>query len=84
MPVLTMVHPAFSTPTYHRFLVLWLGPIMTTGRHTIPDLLWTMRHHANWHVSADHRIFSTRRWSTWELARLLPALLMNDVVPLFR
>jgi hypothetical protein len=30
-----MVHPAFSTPTYHRFLVLGLGAIMTTGRQTI-------------------------------------------------
>jgi hypothetical protein len=81
VPVLTMFHPAFSTPTYHRFLVLWLGAIMTTGRQTITNLLRTVRHQANGHVSSYHRGFSTRRWSTWELARLLLAFLLNYVVP---
>jgi DDE superfamily endonuclease len=60
--------------------VLWLGAIMTPDRQTITNLLRTVRHHANGHVSSSHRVFSTRRWSTWELARLL-ALLLNDMVP---
>ena len=81
VPVLTMFHPAFSTPTYHRFLVLWLGAIMTTGRQTSTNLLRTVRHHANGHVSSYHRVFSMRRWSTWELARLLLAFLLHYVVP---
>jgi hypothetical protein len=76
-----MFHPAFSTPTYHRFLVLWLGAIMTTGRQTSTNLLRTVRHHANGHVSSYHRVFSMRRWSTWELARLLLAFLLHYVVP---
>jgi DDE superfamily endonuclease len=80
VPVLSMFQPAFSTPTYHRFLVLWLGAIMTTGRQTITNLLRTGRHHANGHVSSYHRVFSQRRWSTWELARLLLAFLLNHVV----
>jgi DDE superfamily endonuclease len=81
MPVLTMVPPAFSTPTYHRVLVLGLGAIMTTGHQTITNRLRTGRHHANGPASSSHRVFSTRRWSTWELARLRLALLLNDVVP---
>jgi hypothetical protein len=76
-----MFQPAFSTPTYHRFLVLLLGALMTTGRQTITNLLRTVRHHANGHASSYHRVLSQRRWSTWELARLLLAFLLNYVVP---
>ena len=76
-----MFQPAFSTPTYHRFLVLWLGAIMTTGRQTITNILRTVRHHAKGHVSSYHRVLSQRRWSTWELARLLLAFLLDHVVP---
>jgi hypothetical protein len=32
MPVLSMFRPTFSVSTYHRFLVLVLATIMTTGR----------------------------------------------------
>jgi hypothetical protein len=81
MPVLRTFQPAFSTPTYHRFLVLWLGAIMTTGRQTITNILRTVRHHANGHASSYHRVWSQRRWSTWELARRLLAFLLNYVVP---
>jgi DDE superfamily endonuclease len=80
-PVLSAFQPAFSTPTYHRFLVLWLGAILTTGRQTITNLVRTVRHHATGHVSSYHRVFSQRRWSAWELARLLLTFLLTYVVP---
>jgi hypothetical protein len=80
-PVLMMFQPAFSTPTYDRFLVRWLGAIMTTGRQTITNILPTVRHHANGHVSSDHRVWSQRRRSTWELARLLLTFLLKPVLP---
>ena len=38
--------PAFSTPTYHRFLVLLLGAILTTGRRTITNICRTVRPYA--------------------------------------
>ena len=81
VPVLRTFQPAFSTPTYHRFLVLWLGAIMTTGRQTITNIVRTVRHHAKGHVSSYHRVFSQQCWSTWELARRLLAFLLTSVVP---
>lgn len=81
VPVLSMFQPAFATPTYHRFLVLLLGAILTTGRQTITHILRTVHHHATGHVSSNHRVFSQRRWSSWKLARMLLAFLLNDVVP---
>jgi hypothetical protein len=81
MPVLNTFQPAFSTPTYNRFLVLWLGAILTTGRQTLTNIVRTVRHHATGHVSSYHRVFSQRRWSAWELARLLLTFLLTYVVP---
>jgi hypothetical protein len=81
MPVLTMFRPAFSTPTYHRFLVLGLAAILTTGRRTVTNLLRTMRAQAPGHVSSYHRVFSQRRWSAWALARILITFRLDYGVP---
>jgi hypothetical protein len=81
MPVLTMFRPAFSTPTYHRFLILGLAAVLTTGRRTITNLLRTVQYQAQGHVSSYHRVFSQRRWSTWALARTLSTYLLDQVVP---
>jgi hypothetical protein len=81
MPVLTMFRPAFSAPTYHRFLVLALAAVLTTGRRTVTNLLRTARYQTQGHTSSYHRVLSQRRWSAWTLARLLITFLLNHVVP---
>jgi DDE superfamily endonuclease len=81
LPVLTMFQPAFSTPTYHRFCVLVLAAVLTTGRRTSVNLLRTGREKAPGHISADHRVFSQRRWSAWVVARLWITCLWDHVVP---
>jgi hypothetical protein len=69
MPVRTMFRPAFSPPTYHRFLVPVLAALLTTGRRTITNVRRTVQYQAQGHGSSDHRVFSQRRWSTWGLGR---------------
>ncbi len=81
MPVLTMFRPAFSAPTYRRFLVLTLAAVLATGRRTITNLLRTGRSQALGHMSSYHRVFSQRRWSAWALARALITFLLDHVVP---
>jgi hypothetical protein len=81
MPVLSMFRPVFSTPTYHRFCVLMLATILTTGRRTITNLLRTVQYQAQGHVSSYHRVFSQRQWSTWALARILITFLLDHVLP---
>jgi DDE superfamily endonuclease len=80
-PVLGRFQPTFSTPMYHRFLVLMLGAILTTGRQTITNILRTVHPYAKGHISSYHRVFSQRRWSAWALARLLITCLLDHVVP---
>jgi DDE superfamily endonuclease len=81
MPVLTMFRPAFSTPTYHGFLLLVLAAVLTTGRRTVTNLLRTVRDQAQGHASFYHRVLSQRRWSTWALARALITFLLEQVIP---
>jgi hypothetical protein len=81
MPVLTMFRPAFASPTYHRFLVLVLAAVLTTGRRTVTNVLRTAREKAPGHMSSYHRVFSERRWSAWVLARTLVTFLLDHVVP---
>jgi DDE superfamily endonuclease len=81
VPVLSTFQPAFSPPTSNRFLVLLLGAIVTTGRQTITHIVRTVRHHATGHVSSYPRVFSPRRWSAWELARMLLTFLLHSGVP---
>jgi hypothetical protein len=78
--VLTMFRPAFSTPTYHRCLVLALAAVLATGRRTVTNLLRTAREKAPGHMSSYHRVFSHRRWSAWALARLLLTFLLDHVI----
>jgi hypothetical protein len=81
IPVLSIFQPAFSTPTYHRFLVLVLAAVLTTGRRTISNLVRTVRYKAPGHVSSYHRVLSQRRWSTWALARTLLTFLLDHLLP---
>jgi hypothetical protein len=81
LPVLTMLRPTFSMPTYNRFLVLLLGTLLTTGRRTITNILRTVRHQAPGHPSSYHRVLSQRRWSTWVIARAVIRFVLDHVVP---
>jgi DDE superfamily endonuclease len=81
MSVITVFRPAVSTPTSHRFLVLVLAAVLTTGRRTVTHVLRTVRDQAPGHLSSYHRVFSPRRWSAWALAHLLITVLLDRVVP---
>jgi DDE superfamily endonuclease len=76
-----MCRPAFSTPTYHRFLVLALAAVWTAGRRTVTNLLRPGRSQAPGHASSYHRVFSRRRWSAWALAHALITFLLAHGVP---
>src|SRR5262245_42353015 len=82
MPVHSMFRPTCSASTYHRFLVLLLAAVLTTGRRTLTNMLHTVRHQARGHVSSYHRVLCQRRWSTWALAHARLAFLLDYVVPL--
>ena len=80
-PLLREFAEAFTPPTYHRFIVLLLAAILTTGRRTVTNLLRTVSTLAPGHPSSYHRVFSQRRWSSWRLARALAGFILRRWVP---
>jgi hypothetical protein len=72
---------AFTWPTYHRFVVLLLAALLTTGNHTIFNLLRTVGPLAAGHPSSYHRVFSRSPWSMWRLARRLMEWVIQHFVP---
>jgi hypothetical protein len=73
--------PAFTRPTYRRFVLLALAAILTTGAPTIANLLRYLGRLAPGHPSSYHAFFSRDRWSTWALARRLAALVLARLAP---
>jgi hypothetical protein len=67
----------FTRPTFYRFFVLLLAAVLTTGNHTILNLLRTLAGLVPGSASSYHRVFSKRRWSMWRLAHLLAAWIIG-------
>jgi hypothetical protein len=59
VPLLRIFQPAFTQPTYNRFLILLLGALLTTRRCTITNLLRTARLQVSGHMSSYHLSFPT-------------------------
>lgn len=73
--------PAFTRPTYHRFVLLALAAILTLGGRSVANLLRSLAALAPGHPTSYHRVFSRRRWSTWALARRFVATALARFVP---
>jgi hypothetical protein len=79
-PVLDQFAPVFFQSTYQRFLVLLTAAILTTGRRNVSNLLRTLPGLASGHPSSYHRVFSKRRWSLLQLARILAKYILDHFV----
>jgi hypothetical protein len=73
--------PAFTRPTYRRFVLLAPAAILTIGAHTVANLLRALGRLAPGE-SSSYRAFSSRdRWSPWVLARRLATTVLARFVP---
>ncbi|WP_426748395.1 transposase [Myxococcus faecalis] len=69
--VLQLVRPAFTEPSFLRFLVLFAGWVCSGGTHAVTEALVAAGVSGVQHHAAFHRFFSRTRWSTDEVGRLL-------------
>src|SRR4051812_11931089 len=69
--VLNAFSPAFTKPSYNRFLVLLLGAILTSGRRTINNILRTIGSKAVGDPSSFRYLMSARRWHCFILGKIL-------------
>jgi hypothetical protein len=69
--VLQLVRPAFTEPSFLRFLVLFAGWVGCGGTHAVTEALVAAGVAGEQHHAAFHRFFSRARWSADEVGRLL-------------
>ena len=67
--------PSFTKPTLCRFTLLAIVAILTCGSRTVSNLLRLLSCLVCCSPSAYHRVFSSRRWSPWNLGRTFAGLL---------
>jgi hypothetical protein len=80
-PLLSQFSVAFTKPTFRRAMVLFVGLVLTNGRHTLTRTLSTVRSLAGGgYFGSYHRVFSRARWSLWPLANVLAAVVL-ELVP---
>lgn len=75
-PLLMSFGIAFSEPIFQRAVTLMIGAILTMGRRTVTNMLWTVRSIAPGHFSSYHRVFSRASWSLWPLGRVLASAVL--------
>jgi hypothetical protein len=80
-PLLDALAPAFTQPTYARFLTLVAAALLTTGRRTVANLLRTLRHLAPGHRTNYHRVLSRAPWSGLWLGCALAGFLLRHLLP---
>lgn len=79
--LLVALAPAFTTPTFHRFVTLLVAAIVTPGRRTIANLLRTLGGLFCGHRTTYQRFLSNAHWSTLQLACLLSRLIVRRLLP---
>ena len=80
-PLLLALASAFTSPTGNRFSTLLIAAILTTGRHTVANLLRTLGGLAAGHPTSYQRVLSQAHWSGLRLACLLTRFLLRYVLP---
>jgi DDE superfamily endonuclease len=75
--VLLPFAPAFTAPTFERFVLLAVAALLTTGRRTVANLLRTLGGLAPGHRTSYQRVLSGARWSGLVLACQLCRLVLR-------
>jgi DDE superfamily endonuclease len=81
IPLLAELAPAFTQPTYTRFVTLLLAAVLTSGRRTVANLLRTLGGLAPGHRTDYQRVLSRAPWSALDLGCALAGFLLRHLVP---
>jgi hypothetical protein len=71
LTLILLLRPAFTQPSFLRFLPLFAGWVLSSGTHAVTESLVASGVSGRRHHAAFHRFFSRARWSVDELGRLL-------------
>jgi hypothetical protein len=78
--VLAPFRSAFTSPTYHKVLVLLGGTLLTRGRHTVVAALRQMGLHHTTDWAKYHHVLNRSTWPALTVSRILLKLLVTTFV----
>ncbi len=71
----------FSAPSYRMFIALIVGWVLTVGRHTVSQVILTMRLHESKHFASIYRFLGKARWQASPVSYCLFRLLVGAFHP---
>jgi DDE superfamily endonuclease len=80
-PLLAALAPAFTTPTFARFVALLAAAVLTTGRRTVANPLRTLGPLTQGHRTDYQRVLSRAPWSGVQLGCALAGFLLQHLLP---
>jgi hypothetical protein len=80
-PLLSLLRPAFTAPTFETFCALVVGFVGRVSEHTVTGMWQAARLAGVVHHSRGHDFFARARWSADELGLLLLDFLVSAFVP---
>ena len=78
-PLLKAIAPAFTKPTFKRFLTLMTGMIITMGRRSVSRALRVVWPMMEGHFSNYHRLYSKAAFSMWKLSLAMIRLMVASL-----
>ncbi len=75
------LRPAFTQPSFHNGLVIFVGWVLTSGPHAVTQALVTTDVARRRHWEAFHRFFSRGTWSPDRLGQLVFARIISQLCP---
>lgn len=70
----------FSAPSYRIFLALVVGWVLTVGKHTVSQVILTMRLHESRHFATIYRFLGKGQWNTDWVSRCLFRILVETLI----
>ena len=70
----------FSAPSYRIFVALMIGWVLTVGRHTVSQVILTMRLHESRHFATIYRFLGKGQWETDWVSRCLFRILVETLI----
>jgi len=81
LPGLSLCAPAFSPATFPRAQLLAVACLLTTGRHTLANLLRIVPHLLHGSSSSYYRVLSQTHWSSLQRAGALARFVIRPLLP---
>lgn len=83
--IFEFLRPAFTRPTFERFVLVAMGWLLTSGRHAVTSALVVLGIAPDVHHATFHRLLSLAKWSPDRLGLILLELIvavLNDNAPI--